>query len=389
MIRRGACIAAGGVVTAGFALVAPASVEAQGPPPPAAAPRAALDPRWRFQATVGGSWYENAYFTTSDASTAWSTTGRASLSYTTGFRRGSFTLGGFGGVLYYPEIGDFTQPTYGGNLGLSWAPSPRTRIGLNQTYQRSNTREFDPVPEEDVPLPTSGIHSANTSVSLSQGLSRRWQLGLGAGFSLRRYDDPGLTDGENATASVQLGRSLGEKSSLFLRYGFGQSWYGDEDQRFHQALLGARREIGKGVDFDVAAGAAYVESVDGIYPAGYAGIRAAGRRTTLALRYSRDFGQAFGYGRQTIADVVSATLGWTPHRRLSFNAGGSAGYRRDPGDSGYEIRSLVAAGGFGWTIARELGFSARYSWERNETKGFAVVDGSRVTASLSYGASWR
>jgi len=63
---------------------------------------------------------------------------------------------------------------------------------------------------------------------------------------------------------------------------------------------------------------------------------ASGRRTSLSLRYSRDFGQAFGYGRETIADVVSATVAWTPHRRLRFDAGYSIAYRRDPTEEGYE-----------------------------------------------------
>jgi hypothetical protein len=387
--------AAGRVFTAGLTVLAPLSLAAQttrpaGPPRQAgAAPAKAAAPRWRFQVSANGSWYENAYFTGTDQSTTWSTGGRASLAYATPFRRGSFDVSGFGGMLYYPEIDNFTQPTYGGSLGLSWAPGRRTQIQIGQTYQRSNTREFTPVPAQDVPLPTSGLNSLNTTFSLSQGLSERWQLGLGSGFSMRRYDDPLLVDGKQLNASVQLSRTTGRHSSVYLSYAFGESWFESQTQRFHQALLGAQRGLGKGLDFDVGAGVAYVESVESFYPAGHAGLRMTSRRTTLALRYSRDFGQTFGYGRQTIADVISAVLTWTPDRRLHFDTGYNVGYRRDPAESGYEIRTLVASAGFGWTIAKDLGFSTHYYWERNETKGFDVVDGSRVTASLSYGVSWR
>jgi len=134
---------------------------------------------------------------------------------------------------------------------------------------------------------------------------------------------------------------------------------------------------------------AYLESVGQFYPAGHAGFTAAGRRTSFAVRYARDFGLAFGYGRQMIADLASATFGYTPARPLSLTAGYSFGYRRDPRDTSYTVRSHVASTGFNWGITRELGFAAYYYWEQNETEGFAAVKGSRVTASISYGVSWR
>jgi hypothetical protein len=114
-----------------------------------------------------------------------------------------------------------------------------------------------------------------------------------------------------------------------------------------------------------------------------------GRRTALSLRYRRDFGQAFGYGRETIADLVSATASWRPVRPLGFDAGYTFGYRRDPAETDYRIRSHVASTGFSWEITKDLGFSAHYYWERNETEGLTAVEGGWVAASLSYGVSWR
>ena len=156
----------------------------------------------------------------------------------------------------------------------------------------------------------------------------------------------------------------------------------------HQALLGGQKKQ-EHVSWDVAGGVAYVESVGNYYPAGHAGMSVSGRRTSLSLRYSRDFGQAFGYGRETIADLASVTASWTPVRALSFDAGGYFGYRRDPADDGYTIRSYVASTGFSWEITKDLGFGAHYYWERNDTEGFEPTYGSRVMASLSYGVSWR
>ena len=374
------------VVTAGLAVLAPVSAVAQEAPVSAVASTPA--PRWRFQVSANGSWYENAPFLVADDPAAWSTHGQASLGLQQGFRRGSFSMTGYGGAVYYPEIDSFNQATYGGSLGLNWAPSQRTQFRIGQTYDRSNTRQLRSLDPEALPLPTSGLDSASTSVGLTQGLSQRWQLGLGGAFTWRQYDNDALVGGEQLYGSAQLARQLGKHSAAYLGYGYGSSWYSGIQTRAQQALVGGRHQE-QHVGFELAGGVAYLESVGQFYPAGNAGLTVAGRRTSFALRYSRDFGLAFGYGRQMIGDIASATLGYTPARRLSLTAGYYFGYRRDPAQDDYSIRSHVASTGFSWGITRDLGFAAHYLWEHNETEGFTAVNGSRVTASLSYGVSWR
>jgi hypothetical protein len=134
---------------------------------------------------------------------------------------------------------------------------------------------------------------------------------------------------------------------------------------------------------------AYIEDLQQYHPTGSAGLNASGRRTSFSLRYFRDFGLAFGYGRQTIADRVSASLGWTPAERLSFSLGYSYGYRRDPEDDDFRVHSHVGSAGLGWGITEGLSFNARYAYEVNRTEGFPEVQGGRATASLSYGVNWR
>jgi hypothetical protein len=134
---------------------------------------------------------------------------------------------------------------------------------------------------------------------------------------------------------------------------------------------------------------AYLEYVGQYHPTGRAGLSAAGRRTSAQVLYRRDFGQAFGYGRNTIADLVSAGLGWTPVESLTFSLAYSYGHRRDPGDDTFRLDSHVASAGFNWRITKGLGFNARYAYEENRTEGFPEVAGGRATASLSYGVDWR
>jgi hypothetical protein len=296
-------------------------------------------------------------------------------------------------VLYYPEINDFSQPTYGGSLRLDSTVSRHTELALGLGYSRSNTRSARELDVEGLPLPTSDLENATSSLSLQHQLSQHWQLSLSGAFTWRRYADERLTGGEQASGSAQLGHTLGRASSLYLAYGYRASWFDEGVTRAHQGLLGVRKRLVKGasfgVSFELAGGVGYLESTESLYPAGYASLAAVGRRASLTLAYTRDFGHAFGYGRQMIGDLASATFTWTPARRLILHAGYNFGYRRDTQDESYTIRSHVASAGFGWTIVKNLSFGGSYGWERNETEGLSIVEGQRATVSLSYGVDWR
>ncbi len=363
---------------------------------------------WRLQLNADGTWYENPYFDPTFAGdSTWSTSGYATLTRTRRFRTGSFALSGFGGVLYYPQIEDFNQPTYGGSFVLDWAPSRRSQFTFSQTYSRSNTRSLsDPLsqglpenlpenlPEEGlaqegVPLPASDYENADTSLSFRQHLSQYWHFGLSGTFSWRSYKDERLSGGEQVYGTAEFGHTLGKTSSIYLAYGYGASWFETGVERSHQGLLGLRKRVDKGVSLELAGGVGYLESTGSIYPAGNASLSASGRRTSFTLRYARDFGQAFGYARQTIGDLASASFSWTPARKLSLNAGYNFEYRRDALDENYTIQSHDVSAGFGWEIVKNLSFGGSYSWERNETEGLELVDGGRAMAFLSYGVDWR
>lgn len=345
---------------------------------------------WRFELSADGTWYENAYFLgPALADTSWSTNGRATLTRQKRFKTGSFSLSGFGGAIYYPEIDDLNQPTYGGTFGLDWQAGRRTKLKLGQDYQRTNTRYLSGVDAEGLPLPTSGIEFATSTLGWEQQLSQRWQLGIDGSFEARRFDEDALADGEQVYATARVGYQVGRQTTLFLGYGYTSAWLEDQTTRSHQALFGARKVVDRGVGYELGGGVGYVDSTGEIYPAGRAGLTATGRSARLALLYYRDFGQAYGYGREMIGDLASLTLTWTPNRKLSFDAGYNFGYRRDPADETYTILSGVASAGFRWTIGGGLGFGASYVWERNETEGLPVVEGGRVTASLSYGVDWK
>jgi hypothetical protein len=292
-------------------------------------------------------------------------------------------------MLYYPEVQDFSQPTYGGSLNLAWAASRNTQLTLGQRYSRSNTRTLWELDAEGLPLRTSDLENATTSLGLQQRLGQHWRFALAGGFTWRSYADERLIGGEQLSGSAQLGRTLGRASSLYLAYGLTASWFDTGVTRAHQGLLGVRKRVDKGVSVEIAGGVGYLESTQSLYPAGYASLSATGRRSSFTLAYTRDFGHAFGYGRQMIGDLASARLVWTATRKLSFNAGYNFGYRRDVDDESYTVQSHIASAGFGWDILKSLSFGGSYGWQRNVTRGRAIVEGQRATASLSYGVDWR
>jgi len=383
-----------------LAVLSPAASSAQAPGP--ARPGSIRAPRgqdataaektpsssWRFELSAEGAWYENPYFLNSPEGTAWSTNGRAGLRREQRFQGGSFTLGAFGGTLYYPEANELNQPTFGGAFQLDWQAGRNTKLRLGQTYERSNTRNFTPIPA-DVPLPTSELDSARSTLELEHRLSRRWLMTLGGSFTYRRYEDDLLTDGDDVEGNFRLGRSVSRHGLLHLGYVYSSSFIGAERLRAHQVLLGGSHQPERGLGFEIAGGAGYVESTGEYYPSGRFGLSAKGRRTTLAAVYYRSFGQAYGYGRQTIGDFAAAKLTWKPGRPLSFEASYNFGYQRDPADESYTIRSWIALGGFDWEIGGGVAFAARYGWESNETKGFPLVEGGRATAMLRYGVDWK
>ena len=377
-----------------LALAAPALASAQAPAPGQARPAAGAEtkPRstWRFELSADGTWYENAYFLGPVAAdTSWSTNGRATLSHERGFRTGSYKLSGFGGAIYYPEIDDFNQPTYGGAFDLKWNAGRSTLLTLGQSYESSNTRYLSALDAEGLPLPTSGTEYATSRLGLEQRLSKSWQLGIDGKFDVRHFDDALLIDSEQVTAGARLGRQIGRRGLFYLGYVYSSSWFDTGKLRSHQALVGGRRQVERGVGFELAGGVGYVESTEKFYPSGRAGLSATGRRATLALLYERDFGQAYGYGRQMIGDLASAIFTWTPKQRLSVNAGYNFGYRRDPADESYTVVSGIASAGFNWKVGGGVDFGALYAWERNETEGLPVLEGGRATATLKYGVDWR
>jgi hypothetical protein len=347
-------------------------------------------PTWHFKLSAGGSWYSNPFFVGAAPGTTWGTSGGAALSHEHRFRTGTFTWSANGGAFYYPEVEDLNQPTYGGAVGLLWNPARRSKLTLRQDYQRSNTRNLTSLDVEGLPLPTSGLDSAVSSLNFDQILSQSWQFSVGGSFLYRRYDDPRLYGGDEVGGNTMIGTRAGRNGLAFLAYQYTGSWIQGSALRAHQGLIGYSKRPTQGFAFEIAAGVGYVDTVKEFYPSGRAAFASRGRKASIEGRYERSFGQAFGYGRPAIADLFGVIVTWTPVRKVTVSADYNFGYRREPGVEGNTINSWIASGGFSWEMGGGFGFAARYAKEHNDTYSANVpVIGDRVSAALSYGVDWR
>ena len=227
-----------GAAAAFIVALVPLAAVAYAQEPPKGGPQAPPS-LWHLGLNADAMWYQNGTFTSSAADSTWSTGGRAGLDYTRRFRTGTFGVGGWAGTIYYPEAKDLRQPTYGGSLALSVAPSPRTQFTLAQSVARTNTRLIE-YTTGDVPLPTTGVYYLTSSAGLSHSLSQSWQASVSSSFGWRQYDNRSLVDGRHLGVGVQLGHSLGRSGSVFTSYEFMNNWYTDAQSQAHQVLLGGR-----------------------------------------------------------------------------------------------------------------------------------------------------
>jgi hypothetical protein len=349
---------------------------------------------WRFGIDVDGTWYENPRFLnvgqTAGQDASWSVYGRARLKRDHRLKTGTFAFSIFGGGIYYPQITGYNQPTYGGDFALEWQPGRRTTVKLGEIYERTSTRFLSAVDSAGLPLPTSAANYSTSTLGIEQKLSKYWFFALDGSFQYRRYDDPTLIGSEQVYANARLGHQVGPRGQIYLAYGLSSAWIGSDTLRSHQVLIGGmRKAAAPGAGFELAGGVGYVESTQQFYPSGRAGLTLNGHKVAFRVLYYRDFGQAYGYGRETIGDIGSATFSWNPVRRFGLAADYYYGYRRDPADLSYKIHSSIATAGFNWTVGGGLELGARYGWEHNDTTGVPLLEGSRVSFTLSYGVDWR
>ena len=179
---------------------------------------------------------------------------------------------------------------------------PRTQFQVGQTYDRSNTRALRSLDPEGLPLPTSGHRHCGDERPTHPGPLAELAARPDGAFHVEAVRRRGPRRGRAALRRAELARELGKHGTAYLGYGYSSAWYPDSEAattRVHRPSSASGTEGARGASSSGAASPTS-RAWGGGTRRGTRRFRAPGRRTAFALRYNRDFGQAFGYGRQMI-----------------------------------------------------------------------------------------
>jgi hypothetical protein len=121
-------------------------------------------------------------------------------------------------------------------------------------------------------------------------------------------------------------------------------------------------------------------------PIGDVQLAATSRRSQLILRYSRTVDQAFGLGRDRLADVVGASASRTLARAVQFTAGATWSWSKDPLDEAFRFTTVRYETDLRWAFARDLALDAGYLYSRNTdgASGPGSVDSHAINLGIRY-----
>ncbi len=347
--------------------------------------------------TVHGqeSYYWNPYFGFSSGSTVaslWTTRAGATLAYTRNSVLSQFGASADATYTYDNRQLGNNRINYAASLNWSRQLGPHTSLQLRDTLSQSYTQSTPVLSQAGLIYPYTLIRTNTASVDLSQQLSTRTSLTVGARYN--RVDFPGssLYNGEQAVASVGLGHTVSELDRLTLSYEYRWDRMQGPLGYFRTSNLSASwaRRLGATTNGDLSVGAAYWSSpTQGMYEYildASASLTGQLQRTTYTLAYSRMPQQAYGFGGARLVDSLSATLGRPLSRNLTASARGMRTWSQDiyVPTTRYDTQEL----GFGlqYRPRPRLTFGANYAWVRYAFNGI-VQDSHMYDLTASYG--WR
>jgi hypothetical protein len=252
-------------------------------------------------------------------------------------------------------------------------------------------------------------------VSLDQSLSRHGSLVIGATHSLRRYEDPNLSDDETLGARLGAGFELARGSRVEADLGVERYDYKERGNADTRTLgIAYATDLGLANHLRAEAGAYSVDStvrpLGGQVPAGgQAGVDRqsdTGWRGGLqfardqrlfhwSLGASHDISAGAGLGRPVTADNAFLGVSTAVGRSLTLGLDGNVSRQRDlphqgtssdalPNDSLTEFAAGTARAG--WSFAPAFRVEGGYSriWQRSRVGPFANLSYARYYLNLAF-----
>jgi hypothetical protein len=401
------------------ALLAPALARAQdasGPPPKAPEGQtsdpqtdAPLDsgasgekpPRWMASVAVRQSWDSNPTFSETQIQGSWLTGLNGRLAYANQFSRGSLTFAGDGGYVGYSSANGLDEWVYSGQTIASWKASPRLVLGLDQSYSSQYTHQNQALIESGLVLPQTIVHRLGTTVSAAQRLAERTSLTGLVRFEHVTFPNSTLLSGNEFTVGAGLTRQLNRSDNLSVAYSYlndtvpAQPGVTEQTSDIHTLTLGWSRRLAEKMTATASGGlatfTAFGTGTRAWEPQGAASIERKTRHFTMGANYAHSVGQAYGLGRQRVADVIGASIGIKVSRTVSADAVYNRSWNKDPADSTYSFDDDAVSTDLRWTVFRRLGLAGSYSYRRSTGQAgtSGALTGSVYGLSMSYGQEWR
>ena len=368
------------------------------PSPVAGAPageQAPRPPRWAFRLRLQESYDSNAEFTDAEGTGSFEDQVGAGLTWRLVGRRGELSLSGDGWGRRYHSVDGSDGFNYLGGLSGSHRFSPRVTGRVRGTFSDNVTRYDRQLVEAGLQLPLTRTQTIDAGASLAFQLSAKTTLTTEGRYERARFDAAELTDGEQLAAGASLARALSAADRISLNYALRHiRRQDDEDRQVHDVFAGWNRTLVRRLTAELLGGVSIRPAVEALEartdPYGSAALSYGFQHGSLQARYSHTLGEAYGLGRERVADVVSASLERRFGRRVDTSVGASYGFSKDPADPTFRYRTQSGSAGLGVLLARELRLLASYGVSRSRERDSAEPVVSQFgSLSLVYGVEWQ
>jgi hypothetical protein len=358
-------------------------------------------PRWAASLALRQSWDSNPTFSETEIQGSWLTGVNGRLGYANQFSRGSLTFSGDGGYVGYSSANGLDEWMYSGQTVASWKATPHLVLGLDQSYSSEYTHQNQALIESGLVLPQTIVHRLGTTVTGAERLSERTSLTGLLRYEHVAFPNSTLVNGNEFTVGAGLSRQLTRSDSLSLSYTYlndtvpAQAGAPEQNSSIHTLTVGWSRRLAEKVTTSASGGLAtftpYGSDTRSWEPQGAVSIERKTRHFTMGANYAHSVGQAYGLGRQRVADVVGASVGVKVSRTVSADAVYNKSWNHDPADPTYTFDDDAVSTDLRWTIFRRLGLAGIYSYRRStgQTGTSGALTGSVVGLSMSYGQEWR
>ena len=341
---------------------------------------------WSANLRLQQAWDSNVRFVTEEAEAALVSRLAVGLGHLWRGERGQIQLSADGEGSFYQGSSDLNRLNYGARLSGTQRLSSKLETSLLTSHASTYGRDVPVLVDAGLLLPTTVTRTSAAGLGLTYRASSQSTVVARADYSRVDFRESDLQDGSSLTAGLTWNRALGQRDTVTLSQLYQDSASADRNGRTHTITAGWQRQLGRRARLGGSFGLSRMSSEEGtakLRPQGTASLSVRLRQSAVSLQYSRTVSQAFGFGRDRLADQLSANYEIEATRSLRLLASYALSVSRDPFDPGFRLNATAAAASWAWDVTRGLSLEGGYTLRRN-TGSFPTAASHAASVSLSY-----